>query len=117
LGYGFDGQKHSEGSGYSPNATNNDMELEAAIQGLTAVNNYIEEHAYEPDFSNRKIQYSTTLVSDSQLVLGWASGKYAFRQQDKIDKFKQLQLLVRLMDVQTRWVKGHTGDEHNDQMR
>ncbi len=44
-GYGWvvvvDGEFHSEGSGHSDAATNNDMELEAAIQGLTAALNVI----------------------------------------------------------------------------
>jgi len=31
-----------------------------------------------------------------------------------MDKFKELQLLVNLMAVKTRWVEGHTGDEHNE---
>ena len=37
-----DGSKHSEGSGYSPNASNNDMELMSSIMGLAAALKHIE---------------------------------------------------------------------------
>ena len=106
-GYGYvittDGNKHSEGSGHMPLASNNDAELQAAIEGLKAARLLVETY-----------KASITLVSDSQIILGWASGKYAFRQQDKIEKYKEFQLLINLMHVKTRWVEGHTGDEHNE---
>lgn len=110
-GYGWvvviNQKKYFEGSGHMEKASNNDAELEAALTGLIAVKNYIDERLI---FRYPKI----TLVSDSQLVLGWANGSYKFRQQNKMDKFKQLQLLVNLMSVRTRWVEGHSGDEHNE---
>lgn len=107
-----DGVKYSESSGYMPKASNNDAELEAAIQGLSAAVKYLNT----PNAYGQKINFSetTVLVSDSQLILGWANGTYSFRQYDKIDKFKELQLLVKNYNVKTRWVKGHTGDEHNE---
>lgn len=101
----IDGQKHSEGSGYMANASNNDAELEAAIRGLNAVKSLC---LITP------APITVTLVSDSQLVLGWANDRYVFRQQDKIEKYKQLKLLVFSMNVQTRWVEGHSGNEHNE---
>ena len=119
-GYGWvlvvDGVKHSEGSGHAENVTNNDMELEAAIQGLIAaakivwppikvLGNYEAVEIIPPE---------VTLVSDSQIILGWASGTYRFKQESKMDKYRQLRALVDRMMVKTRWVKGHSGDEHND---
>lgn len=124
-GYGWvmcvDGQKHSEGSGHMLNASNNDAELEAAIQGLKAAQSFLTLKALS-DLSgtitpaDRMINVisEVTLVSDSQLILGWATGKYAFRQEDKRHKFQELQLLVNLLSVKTRWVEGHSGDEHNE---
>ena len=105
----IDGVDHSEHSGHMPKASNNDAELEAAIQGLTAVRAYITHYLpVVPDST------TVTLVSDSQLVLGWTNGTYAFRQKEKMDKFKNLQLLANLMNVKTRWVEGHTGEAHNE---
>lgn len=112
-GYGWvmvvDGTKHSEGSGHMELASNNDAELEAATRGLQAANWHISIQSYIPPEG-----HTVTLVSDSQLVLGWVSGKYSFRQENKMDKFKELQLFVQTMNVQTRWIRGHSGDEHNE---
>jgi len=109
-GYGWviitNGEKHSEGSGYMPVASNNDAELEAAIQGLYAAKKLIEEQTIKNSL--------VTLVSDSQLILGWVNGRYSFRQEEKIEKFKELKLLTKILDVKTRWVEGHNGDEHNE---
>jgi len=103
----LNGVKHFEGSGHMPNASNNDAELESAIQGLAAVLKHINESIYEP-FPE------VTLVSDSQIILGWAGGTYRFKQADKLKKYEQLQFLVRRLNIKTRWVKGHSGDEHNE---
>ncbi|HXN74866.1 MAG TPA: RNase H family protein, partial [Candidatus Acidoferrum sp.] len=84
-----DGVKHSEGSGHLPLASNNDAELEAAIQGLR---NARMSFGIPPDHFKEPIVF--TLVSDSKLVLGWTNGSYAFRQEDKKEKYAQLQLLV-----------------------
>lgn len=118
-GYGWvmctDGQKHSEGSGHMLNASNNDAELAGAIEGLKAAKSLIVEESTKSYYTAVPANAITvTLVSDSQLILGWASGKYAFRQADKLHKFKELQLLVYSMNVKTRWVEGHSGDEHNE---
>lgn len=114
-GYGWvlvvDGAKHSEGSGHMALASNNDAELEAAIEGIKAASFYILTRSTIPI---HPYQFKVTLVSDSQLILGWADGTYSFRQLDKIDKYKELQLLVKNYNVKTRWVKGHDGDEHNE---
>lgn len=111
-GYGyvicFDGQKIDEGFGYMPTATNNDAELEAAIQGLAQVLKMRIDG---------KIPIGTHeifLVSDSQIVLGWVDGTYRFKQRAKMAKFHQLQHVCRKLNVKTRWVEGHTGDEHNE---
>lgn len=113
-GYGWvmvkDGVKHSEGNGHMDRASNNDAELEAAIQGLIAVFKVLPMHTLE----NGGTQPRVELVSDSQLVLGWADGTYRFKQAAKMDKFNALRALVQRMGVTTRWVRGHMGDEHNE---
>lgn len=113
-GYGwvlvYNGTKHSEGSGHMKKASNNDAELEAALYGLNAAKNLIAITPQEYITEGIWVE----LVSDSQLILGWANGTYSFRQHDKIEKYKELQLLVKNYNVKTRWVEGHTGDEHNE---
>lgn len=110
-GWGFvvviDGVKYAECGGHMAGASNNDAEMEAAIQGLAAVLKYVNTLSSE-------YECNIILVSDSQLILGWASGTFQFKQLNKIDKYKQLQFLVHRLSVKTRWVKGHTGDEHNE---
>src|SRR5271170_5311388 len=74
-----DGEKHSEGSGYCPNATNNDMELQGAIQGLKASLQIVNSTACI-GISMANETFHVVLCSDSQLTLGWASGEYRFNQ-------------------------------------
>lgn len=118
-GYGWviviDGKFHSEGSGGLPSATNNDMELEGAIMGLA--------HAFKLYDSYRNglmsgivsgPDPSVTLVSDSQIVLGWLSGTFRFKQLDKQQKYFQFIRLKKMMNVVGRWVEGHSGDEYNE---
>lgn len=111
-GYGWviviEGRKFSEGSGHLNNVSNNDMELEGAIQGLTAAFELINDPK-QIFMSNVEV----TLVSDSQIVLGWASGEYRFKQEHKIEKYKKLKHLMMVLNAKTRWVKGHSGDEFN----
>jgi ribonuclease HI len=118
-GYGYvivaNGVKIDEGSGYMEKASNNDAELEAAVQGLGKLFKMKMEGQFSPE-ARFPIEYldSVTLVSDSQIVLGWASGAYRFKQQSKMLKYSQLQYLVQKLNVKTRWVQGHSGDEHNE---
>lgn len=111
-GYGFvicfDGVKVDEGFGHMEKATNNDAELEAAIQGLAKV------LKMRIDGQIPIGTHEVFLVSDSQIVLGWASGAQRFKQQHKIAKYNQLMHVVRKLNAKTRWVQGHSGDEHNE---
>lgn len=113
-GYGYvvvvDGQKHAEGAGHLEKASNNDAELEAAIQGLSAAFKHIMTIVPAVQ-SNYPDVY---LVSDSQLVLGWADGHFKFKQASKMDQFYKLKSLMTRMNAKTRWVRGHSGDEHNE---
>lgn len=113
AGYGWviviDGNKYTEGYGNMPQGTNNDAELEGAIQGLARVLKLRNETSLISIG-----EHEITLVSDSQIVLGWVDGSYRFKQTTKMQKYEQLQYLVRKLNVKTRWVEGHTGDEHNE---
>lgn len=111
-GYGYviciDGQKIAEGSGYMEKASNNDAELEAAIRGLAKVLQMRLENKIPIG------DHEIYLVSDSQIILGWANGNSKFRQKHKIHKFEQLQYVVKKLNAKTRWVQGHSGDIHNE---
>jgi ribonuclease HI len=109
----IDGKKHSECSGHMAGASNNDAEMEAAIQGLAAALKFINT-SRQANSETSQVDFDVTLCSDSELNIGWTSGRYRFKQAEKIDKYNQLQYLAKRLKVQTRWVKGHSGDEHNE---
>lgn len=119
-GWGYvlvvDGVKHSEGNGHMPNATNNDAEMQAVIEGLKAALAFSDQIV--DTISNLKLSDTTkiavTVKSDSQLILGWTSGVFAFKQQDKLEKYKELRALVGYTGAKTEWVRGHNGNEHNE---
>lgn len=112
-GYGYvivvEGVKIKEGSGHMLLASNNDAELEGAIQGLAQVVREMVSGTIPSDQGNE-----VTLVSDSEIILNWASGAYRFKQKAKLDKYNQLMQLMTRLKAKTRWVEGHTGDEHNE---
>lgn len=101
----IDGILYKEGSGGMDRATNNDAELEAAIEGLKCAKEYLLENP-GPN--------TVSLMSDSQIVLGWASGKYGFNQEKKRNKYIQLIDLMSTLEASTFWVKGHSGVEYNE---
>lgn len=119
-GYGWvmviDGSKHSEGNGHIPLATNNDAEMEAAIHGLAAALKFVnnQQHLWAQGTSIQVPVFDVTLVSDSQITLNWANGTYKFKQEAKYDRFAILKSLMERLNAKTRWVQGHSGDEHNE---
>ncbi len=109
----IDGVKYAECGGHMEGASNNDAEMEAAIQGLAAALKYVTSPTYMAK-CDPKVRDEVTLCSDSQLILGWASGRYQFKQAAKIQKYKQLKFLVHRLNVKTQWIEGHSGHEHNE---
>jgi ribonuclease HI len=103
-----DGVGTQEGAGRLECATNNDCELEAAIQGLAAL------LKYKFTFDNQVQLSDIYLVSDSQIVLNWANGTSRFKQESKMQKYRQLTALMERLGVKTRWVRGHSGNEFNE---
>ena len=106
-GYGFvivvDGTKVYEESGSLEDASNNVAELTAALKGLE----YVDSH---PDLNGREI----TLISDSQLVLGFASGEWTPKKFHLMVLASKLNTVYNSLGASKRWVKGHSGDEHNE---
>jgi ribonuclease HI len=89
------------GQGGETGTTNNRMELLAAIRGL--------EHVLALGLT---ASHDIELVSDSQYVLGLASGAYVGHANT--DLVAQLQDLARQAGARTRWVPGHSGNHYND---
>lgn len=112
-GYGFvvcvEGIKVAEGSGHIPKATNNVAELTAAISGLE----YVATHDI-PGMDGIHTELNVVLVSDSKLVLGYATGEYQCRKPHLLPLMLKLRKLYRNLNATTRWVKGHSGDEYNE---
>ena len=102
-GWGFlvvkDGLIIAEGSGGGPNGTNNIAELEGAIQGFCYL-------------INNKIEGPVTLISDSQYVLGIATGKYS--PTKNLESCQILRRMFSFFKAEAKWVRGHSGNEYNE---
>lgn len=101
-----DGKFLEEGSGYLPQATNNVAELTAGIEGLKRASAIIMQNGWN--------LAKVVLISDSQLCLGYASGKWRCKAEHLKPLKAELQKVYNEVDAETRWVKGHDGDEHNE---
>lgn len=112
-GYGWrlvvDGTLHSEGSGYLNKATNNVAEITAAIEGLKQAATFISANTVLGETAPEVV-----LVADSQLVLGYATGQYQCKALHLAPLYIQLKKVFKAVNGTVRWVKGHSGDEHNE---
>jgi ribonuclease HI len=99
-----DGVPYREISGHLTKATNNVAEITAGISGLEAVQN-------DPGLLGAT---AITLVSDSQLVLRYATGEYQCRKYHLVPLYCKLRQLHDKLKIKTRWVKGHSGETHNE---
>jgi ribonuclease HI len=101
------------GMGAHKATTNNQMELQAVIQGLTRANS---------QFADEQI----TVVTDSQYVKngitqwihGWKKNgwKTAAKQPVKNqDLWTALDTITQIVGPQWSWVKGHSGNQFNEQ--
>jgi ribonuclease HI len=95
-----------DGSGYLPHATNNVAELTAAIEGLKRAEALIILNGWQ--------LAKVVLVSDSQLCLGYASDKWRCKAEHLRPLKTELTQIYNRIDADTRWVKGHSGQEHNE---
>lgn len=107
-GYGYvlvrDGVAAEQGSGFLPKATNNVAEITAAIKGL-------ERALGLPEFGTYT---EVVLVSDSQLVLKYATGEYKCKAFHLVPLYIKLRSVYQQAKATTRWVKGHSGEEFNE---
>lgn len=102
----IDGAKHSEGNGHMHRATNNDAEMMAAIEGMAQVVRFL--------MANPQENVEVHLRSDSQIVLNWANGSSSFKQETKYMQYQKLRSLFVRLKAQSKWVRGHSGHEHNE---
>ena len=93
-----DGKVYRERSGHLGKATNNVAELTAAIEGLTDVAGDIVLRAAPEKY----------LVSDSQLVLKYATGEYQCRKFHLVPLYIKLKKLYGELNATTSWVRGHS---------
>lgn len=112
-GWGFrilvDGAFLLEGSGYLSSATNNVAELTAAIEGLKAAEKHLHTHGIAPGSGAQ-----VTLISDSQLVLGYANGAYKCKATHLTPLYVQIRKLYNSLQAKTKWVRGHSGNVDNE---
>ena len=99
----------AEKYGHLDSGSNNDAELEAALQGLADMAK--RRGWLTPEARNR---LKVVLVSDSQLVLGWATGKFRCKQEAKRDRIELLSSLYKDLGASSRWERGHSGNPHNE---
>jgi ribonuclease HI len=104
-----DGKLIKELSGHLELATNNDAEIIGAIRGLDYALHYIVSLN-----GSCPIENDVTLISDSEIILNWANGKYRFKQLDKMNLYEDLIRLVKKLKVKTQWVRGHSGNVWNE---
>jgi len=98
-----------EVSGGAPATTNNRMELEAALKGLTALREPCEITFFTDSEYLRK--------GISEWVKGWKARGWMTRDKQPVkndDLWKALDKAQAGHRIEWRWVKGHAGNEHNE---
>jgi len=103
------GGLQKEMSGGAPATTNNRMELQAAIEGLRALNQSCVVELFTDS------QYLRQGITE--WIAGWK--RKGWKTQDKSpvknsDLWTELDALVAQHEVTWHWVKGHSGARHNE---
>ena len=105
------GETRREISGGEAHTTNNRMELRATIEALRLL----------------KPPCAVTLFTDSKYVLQgfteWLPGwkKKGWKTADKkpvknVELWQELETVAAIHTIDWKWVKGHSGDTHNDRV-
>lgn len=105
------GSKEKELSGHEDATTNNRMELRATIAAL----NHLKQPCRVTLFTDSKY----VLQGITEWVEGWA--KRGWKTADKkpvknVDLWQELMEAVKPHTIDWHWVKGHSGDPHNDRV-
>jgi ribonuclease HI len=103
------GTTRRELSGGAPATTNNRMELQAAIEALTS----LEEHCAVEFFTDSKyVQNGIT-----SWLAGWKRGGWLTKARQPVknaDLWRALDAAATPHRVQWRWLKGHAGHAENE---
>lgn len=105
------GEHERELSGSNPDATNNRMELTAAIEALRVLKRPCEVDFYvDSQYVRRGI---------TEWIEGWAARNWE-RKGNKpiqnVDLWKQLWPLSKKHQIEWHWVKGHAGNVYNERV-
>lgn len=95
-------------TGNEPNTTNNRMELQAAIQALSALKRPCVVELYtDSQYLRRGI---------TEWIEGWAAKNWRSNGKDiqNVDLWKILWPLTKKHTIEWHWVKGHAGNKYNE---
>ncbi len=105
----IDGDKKIELSGFEEMTTNNRMELTAAIEGLSYLDDDISVSLYT---DSKYVKDGITKWIKNWKSNGWKTS--AKKPVKNLDLWKKLDIEVERCVVEWRWVKGHSGNNGND---
>jgi len=103
------GTKEKEISGYSPNTTNNRMELMAVIEALKMLKRRSQVHVFTD--SNYVFKGITAWIDS------WKKRNWLTAQKKPVlnrDLWEQLLLLTQRHHITWHWIKGHSNHPEND---
>lgn len=100
----FNGQE-KQLSGFEDNTTNNRMELTACIKALEALKTH--KHKIIVTTDSKYVMDGIT-----QWIKNWKLKDYKKVKND--DLWRQLDVLNEKLDIEWKWVKGHSSNPEND---
>lgn len=96
-------------SGFSPETTNNRMELQAAIEGLKALKRPMEVEIYT---DSQYLRDGVTLWLPGWKAKGWRlASKKPVKNQDL---WEEIDTLSQRHTIEWHWVRGHQGHPENE---
>jgi len=95
-----------EGSGYTPQATNNQMEIVAAIKGLEALREVSPKLRFKPSKVN--------VYSDSEYLIKSMKGEY--KKKTNLPYWYELERLGEELNAKWFHIAGHSGHEQNERV-
>lgn len=104
------GEQEKVLTGNSPSATNNQMELQAAIAALQALKRPSSVEFYTDSEYLRK--------GVTEWMAGWEQKGWLRKGEPipNVDLWKTLSQLVKQHDIEWHWVRGHTGNPLNERV-
>ena len=105
----YDGDVQQRHYGYEAHATNNQMELQAAIEALRTLN---EPHKVTLTTDSQYLRKGITEWIDKWQRNGWQnSQKQPVKNQDR---WQLLLAETKKHDIEWKWVRGHSGHPDNE---